>query len=72
MYINPTVQWLHHLRQTPWYSLDNSLISGIVIVVNNLIPFLIRNLTPVTEAIVAQFMNRPRLETNLEPNCNMK
>jgi hypothetical protein len=23
MYINPTVQWHHHLRHTPWYSLDN-------------------------------------------------
>jgi hypothetical protein len=23
MYISPTVQWPHHLRQTPWYSLDN-------------------------------------------------
>jgi hypothetical protein len=23
MHINPTVQCPHHLRQTPWYSLDN-------------------------------------------------
>ena len=23
MYINPTVQWPHHLRQTSWYSVDN-------------------------------------------------
>jgi len=23
MYINPTVQWPHHLRRTPWYPLDN-------------------------------------------------
>ena len=23
MYIKPAVQWPHHLRQTPWYSLDN-------------------------------------------------